>query len=111
MAYYHIGTGNYNAKTATLYTDLGIFGCRPEVGEDLMDLFNYLTGYSRQVDYRRLLVAPVNMRQRFLSLIDVEIENALAGHPARIICKMNGLEDPKLVRKLYEASQAGVPAP
>ena len=108
MAYYHIGTGNYNPKTATLYTDLGIFGCRPDVGADLMDLFNYLTGYSRQVDYQKLLVAPVNMRQRFLDLIDVEIANALAGRPARIVCKMNGLEDSRLVRKLYEASQAGV---
>ena len=107
-AYYHIGTGNYNPKTATLYTDLGIFGCRREIGADLMDLFNYLTGYSRKTTYRNLLVAPVNMRQRFLDLIDVEIENALNGRPARVIAKMNGLEDAKLVRKLYEASQAGV---
>ena len=64
-AYYHIGTGNYNPKTATLYTDLGILGCRPDIGADLMDLFNYLTGYSRQTEYRKLLVAPVNMRQQF----------------------------------------------
>ncbi len=69
-AYYHIGTGNYNAKTAGIYTDLGFFSCNPEIGADLMDLFNYLTGYSYQVDYRKLLVAPVNMRQRFMELID-----------------------------------------
>ena len=77
-AYYHIGTGNYNAKTAGLYTDLGLFSCDPEIGADLMDLFNYLTGYSRQTVYRKLLVAPVNMRQRFLELIDVEISHAVA---------------------------------
>ena len=107
-AYYHIGTGNYNPKTASLYTDLGILGCQPEIAADLMDLFNYLTGYSRQSEYRELLVAPVNMRQRFLDLLDLEIENALIDRPARVIAKMNGLEDPRLVRKLYEASQAGV---
>ncbi len=107
-AYYHIGTGNYNPKTASLYTDLGILGCQPDIAADLMDLFNYLTGHSRQTEYRKLLVAPVNMRQRFLDLLDVEIENALAGHPAHVIAKMNGLEDPLLVHKLYEAGQAGV---
>ena len=106
--YYHIGTGNYNPKTATLYTDLGFLSCRPDIGADLMDVFNFLTGYSRQVEYRKLLVAPVNMRQSFVELIDTEIRNALRGKPARIIGKMNGLEDPVLVRKLYEASQAGV---
>ena len=107
-AYYHIGTGNYNAKTAGLYTDLGLFGCDPEIAADLMDLFNYLTGYSHQTVYRKLLVAPVNMRQRFLEMIDGEISHAMAGRPAHVIAKMNGLEDPVLVRKLYEASQAGV---
>ena len=107
-AYYHIGTGNYNAKTATLYTDLGLFSCQPELGADLMDLFNFLTGYSRQVDYRKLLVAPVNMRSRFLEMIDHEIQFALQGEAGRIIAKMNGLEDPAITRKLYEASQAGV---
>lgn len=107
-AYYHIGTGNYNAKTATLYTDLGLFSCNPALGADLMDLFNFLTGYSRQTEYQKLLVAPVNMRRSFLEMIDTEIEAALAGRRARIIAKMNGLEDPAIVRKLYEASQAGV---
>ena len=106
--YYHIGTGNYNTKTASLYTDQGFFSCNPEIGADLMDLFNYLTGYSYHTDYRKLLVAPVNMRQRFVELIDKEITSALNGQPARIIAKMNGLEDPAIVRKLYEASQAGV---
>lgn len=73
-----------------------------------MDLFNYLTGYSRQTDYRKLLVAPVNMRQRFVELISNEIAITLSGKPGRIIAKMNTLEDPVIVRKLYEASQAGV---
>jgi polyphosphate kinase len=106
--YFHIGTGNYNAKTAALYTDLGLFSCDPDVAADVMDLFNILTGYSRQSEYRKLLVAPVNMRDRFLELIDREIQHAIASRPARIIAKMNGLEDPVIVRKLYEASQAGV---
>ncbi|MEZ4834087.1 MAG: polyphosphate kinase 1 [Caldilineaceae bacterium] len=108
-AYCHIGTGNYNPKTAGLYTDLGLMTASPELGADLMDLFNFLTGYSRQQHYRRLLVAPVTMRRRFVEMIDVEIANALAGRPARIVAKMNGLDDSELVRKLYEASQAGVP--
>ncbi len=107
-AYVHIGTGNYNAKTATLYTDLGLFSANPDLAADVMDLFNFLTGYSRQTVYRKLLVAPVNMRQQFLELIDNEITQALKGVPAQIIAKMNALEDPAIVRKLYEASQAGV---
>lgn len=107
-AYFHIGTGNYNSKTASLYTDLGLFSCNPEIGADIMDVFNFLTGYSRQTHYRKLLVAPVNMRQRFSELIDTEIGHALNGRPARLIAKMNGLEDQILIRKLYEASQAGV---
>ncbi len=106
--YYHIGTGNYNPKTAAMYTDLGLLSCRPDIGADLMDVFNYLTGYSRQIEFRKLLVAPVNMRERFVELIETEIENAMQGKPARIIGKMNGMEDPVLTHKLYEASQAGV---
>lgn len=106
--YYHIGTGNYNSKTAGLYTDMGIFGCRPDISADIMDVFNFLTGYSRQRIYRKLLVAPVNMRQRFLELMDIEIANALAGGPARIVAQMNGMDDMAMTRKLYEASQAGV---
>jgi polyphosphate kinase len=107
-AYVHIGTGNYNARTALLYTDLGLFSCDTALALDVMDLFNFLTGYSRQTNYRKLLVAPVNMRQRFIELIEGEIRHALAGRNARIIAKMNALEDPPIVRKLYEASQAGV---
>jgi len=108
-AYAHIGTGNYNPKTAGLYTDFGFFTCRPEIGADLMDLFNFLTGYSRQQHYRKLLVAPVNMRQQFIEMIETEAANALAGHSSRIVAKMNALDDPAIVAKLYEASQAGVP--
>jgi polyphosphate kinase len=107
-AYFHIGTGNYNPKTASLYTDIGLFSCNPEIGADIMDVFNFLTGYSRQTQYRKLLVAPVNMRQRFAELIDIEISHALNRRPAHLIAKMNGLEDQILIRKLYEASQAGV---
>ena len=106
--YFHIGTGNYNPKTATLYTDLGLISCQPDIGADIMDLFNYLTGYSRQTAYRKLLVAPVTMRKRFVQMIEAETANAMAGKAARIIAKMNSLDDPALVRKLYEASQAGV---
>ncbi len=107
-AYFHIGTGNYNPKTASLYTDLGLLSCNPDIGADIMDVFNFLTGYSRQTQYRKLLVAPVNMRQRFVELIDGEITHALHGRAGRIIAKMNGFEDPVLVRKIYEAGQAGV---
>ena len=109
QVYAHIGTGNYNPKTAGLYTDLGLLTARPEVGADLMDLFNFLTGYSRQRHFRRLLVAPVNMRGRFVELIDTEAANALAGRPSGIVAKMNGLDDPVIARALYQASQAGVP--
>ncbi|MFN8445231.1 MAG: polyphosphate kinase 1 [Caldilineaceae bacterium] len=106
--YFHIGTGNYNSKTSNVYTDLGFFSCNSEIASDLMDLFNYLTGYSRQNHYRKLLVAPVNARSTFEALIDAEIKNAQNGNPARIIAKMNGMDDPAMTRKLYEASQAGV---
>jgi len=109
QVYAHIGTGNYNPKTAGLYTDLGLLTARPEVGADLMDLFNFLTGYSRQRHFRRLLVAPVNMQDRFVELIDTEAANALAGRPSGIVAKMNGLDDAVVVRALYRASQAGVP--
>ncbi|AFZ30129.1 Polyphosphate kinase [Gloeocapsa sp. PCC 7428] len=106
--YVHIGTGNYNPKTARLYTDLGLFSCREELGADLTDLFNYLTGYSRQKSYRQLLVAPVNMRDRFLALIRREIEHCHNGATGRIVAKMNSLVDPQIIATLYEASQAGV---
>lgn len=106
--YVHIGTGNYNPKTARLYTDLGLLSCRDDLGADLTDLFNYLTGYSRQQVYRKLLVAPVNLRDRMLSLIHREIEHQRNGGQGRIVAKMNALVDPQIIVALYEASQAGV---
>ncbi|MGK7871755.1 MAG: polyphosphate kinase 1 [Xenococcaceae cyanobacterium] len=106
--YVHIGTGNYNPKTAKLYTDLGLLSCREELGADLSELFNYLTGYAQQLSYRRLLIAPVNMRQRLRELIQRESEHARKGQVGRIIAKMNSLVDPQIIAALYEASQAGV---
>ncbi len=106
--YVHIGTGNYNAKTSTLYTDVGLFSCRPELGADLTDLFNYLTGYSQQRAYRKLLVSPVNTRESFEQLIQQEIEHCQAGKTGRIAIKMNALVDLKMIASLYRASQAGV---
>jgi polyphosphate kinase len=108
VRYVHIGTGNYNPKTARFYSDLGIFSCNDNLGADLTDLFNYLTGYSRQRDYRKLLVAPVNMREKFLKLIDREMEHQKQGYPSYIIAKMNSLVDPEIISALYEASQVGV---
>ena len=106
--YVHIGTGNYNPKTAKLYTDLGLFSCREALGADLTDLFNFLTGYSRQKSYRKLLVAPVNMRDRMVSMINREAEHCRNGGSGRIVAKMNSLVDPQIIETLYQASQAGV---
>jgi polyphosphate kinase len=106
--YAHIGTGNYNPKTAGLYTDLGLLTCCEELGADLTDLTNFLTGYSRQTSYRKLLVAPVSLRDRMGALIQRETDHARNGRPARIIAKMNALTDVEIIKKLYEASQAGV---
>ena len=106
--YVHVGTGNYNVKTAKLYTDVGLFTANPSVAADLSDLFNALTGFSRQRLYRKLLVAPANMRGRVLELIDREAAHARAGRPARIVAKMNALVDPEVIAALYAASQAGV---
>jgi len=106
--YVHIGTGNYNSKTARLYTDLGLFTCHPEIGADLTDLFNSLTGMSRQKRYRKLLVAPANLRERTLELIARETAHAKAGRGGRIIAKMNALVDPGIIEALYRASQSGV---
>ncbi len=106
--YVHLGTGNYNAATARIYTDLGMFSCRPDLGADVSDLFNYLTGYSKQRHYRKLLVAPVNLRSAMANLIRREIAHATAGRPARLTFKMNALTDPAMVQLLYQASQAGV---
>jgi polyphosphate kinase len=106
--YVHVATGNYNPVTSNFYTDLGLLTADPEVGADATDLFNFLTGFSRQKEYRKLLVAPVNLRDRMLSLIRRETEHARAGRPARIAVKINRLADTQVVRALYEASQAGV---
>jgi polyphosphate kinase len=106
--YVHIGTGNYNPKTARLYTDFGIFSCREDLGADLTDLFNYLTGYSRQKDYRKLLVAPVSLRDRMTAMIHREADHARNGQHARIVAKMNALVDSRMIAALYEASRAGV---
>ncbi|MBD2231867.1 polyphosphate kinase 1 [Phormidium tenue] len=106
--YYHIGTGNYNPKTARVYTDLGLLSARDDVGADISDLFNYLTGYSRQQVYRQLLVAPLTLRQRLVSLIEHEIACQKKGKGGRIIIKLNSLVDPDLIALLYRASQAGV---
>jgi len=105
--YVHIGTGNYNSKTARLYTDLGIFTCSPSVGADVSDLFNLLTGFSRQELYRKLLVAPADLRGKVVGLIDREAEHARAGRPSRIVAKMNALVDSDVIEALYRASQAG----
>ncbi len=106
--YMHIGTGNYNPKTARLYTDLGLFTCRDELGADLSDLFNFLTGYSRQQSYRKFLIAPVNLRQRMTELILREAEWARSGGNGRIVAKMNSLTDTKIIAALYKAAQSGV---
>jgi polyphosphate kinase len=107
-SYCHIATGNYNSRTSTLYTDLGLLSARPELGQDLAELFNYLTGFSKQQEFRRLLVAPVTLRRRMQELIQRETEHARAGRPAGIKAKMNALVDPRIIGLLYEASQAGV---
>ncbi|MEM9771974.1 MAG: polyphosphate kinase 1 [Cyanobacteria bacterium P01_D01_bin.73] len=106
--YVHIGTGNYNPKTAKLYTDLGLLSCREDLGADLTDLFNYLTGYSRQKSFRKLLIAPINLRSRMIELVDREIDHVRQGRPGRIVAKMNSLVDPPIIKALYRASQAGV---
>jgi polyphosphate kinase len=106
--YVHLGSGNYNSRTARLYTDVGLFTCSPSIGADASDLFNSLTGYSRHRIYRKLLIAPMNLRTRFLELIDREAAHARAGRPARIVGKMNALVDAEIIDALYRASQAGV---
>jgi polyphosphate kinase len=104
--YCHIGTGNYNPKTARLYEDIGLLSADQQLGADLTDLFNFLTGYSRQVGYRKLLLAPIGLRDRIIEMIEAE---AARGPDGRIILKMNGLDDPAIIDALYAASAAGVP--
>ena len=106
--YFHIGTGNYNSKTSKTYTDFGLLSCQPELGQDLIELFNYLTGFAKQKSYRKLLVAPVTLRSGIEKLIKREINYAKNGLPARIIAKMNSLVDPEIIKLLYIASQEGV---
>ena len=106
--YIHLATGNYNAITALLYEDLGMFTCDEQIGADATDLFNYLTGYSAKHDFRKLLVAPINLRSRMENLIFREIEHQRKGEPAHLIFKFNHLVDPDMIQLLYQASQAGV---
>jgi len=106
--YVHLGTGNYNPRTARLYTDLSYFTSRESITEDVANLFNSLTGFSREPQFRHLLIAPFTLHARIQELITTEIENARAGRPARIIAKMNSLVDKATIDKLYEASAAGV---
>jgi polyphosphate kinase len=106
--YVHFGTGNYNATTARFYTDFGLMTADPDLGADATDLFNFLTGYSRQKTFRKILVAPVNLRERITAMIEREIEHAKAGRPARLLFQMNALVDAPMIDLLYKASQAGV---
>jgi polyphosphate kinase len=106
--YVHLGTGNYNPQTARVYTDLSFFSARRELADDASELFNLLTGYSVVPNWRRLAVAPMNLQQRILELIDREAQRAGRGEPARIAAKMNALVDPTVIRALYAASCAGV---
>ena len=107
--YVHLGTGNYNPTTAALYTDFGLLTCDEALAADVSDLFNVLTGFSRQSTWRKLWVAPSTLRAELLRAIAAEAEHALAGRPAGIMAKMNALVDPEVIRALYRASQAGVP--
>jgi polyphosphate kinase len=107
--YAHIATGNYHTRTARVYEDVGLLTADPAVTRDVVTLFHFLTGRSRTPSFSPLLVAPMHMRDGFVRLIETEIENAAAGRPARIVCKLNQLEDPGLIALLSRASQAGVP--
>jgi polyphosphate kinase len=106
--YVHLATGNYNSVTSNIYEDIGIFTCDEAIGADATDLFNFLTGYSTQRDYRKLFVAPLNLRQKLSALIQREIEHAKKGEKAHLILKANAIVDPEVIQLLYEASKAGV---
>jgi polyphosphate kinase len=106
--YCHLGTGNYNHVSAQIYEDMGMFTCDDEIGADVTDLFNYLTGYSAKDSYNKLLVAPINLRQQIEALIRAEMEHQRKNGNGRIILKINHLVDQPMCRLLYEASQAGV---
>jgi polyphosphate kinase len=106
--YMHLATGNYNGVTALSYEDIGVFTCDEQIGADATDLFNYLTGYSTKEDYRKLLVAPVNLRDRMMALIEREIERQRGGEQGHLIFKVNSLVDKRIIQILYQASMAGV---
>ena len=108
QTYVHIATGNYNPTTSKLYTDLGLLTTDPDIGDDATDIFNYLTGFSMQKEFTRLMVAPLNLRERMVALIERETAHATAGRPARITAKVNRLTDLEIIESLYRASQAGV---
>ena len=107
--YVHLATGNYNSVTSNIYEDIGIFTCDEAIGADATDLFNFLTGYSTQQDYRKLFVAPLNLRQRLSALIQREIEHAKNGEKSHLILKANAIVDPEMIQLLYEASQGRRP--
>jgi polyphosphate kinase len=107
--YVHTATGNYNPETAKVYTDLGLFTADPDIVSDVSDVFNYLTGYSNQKEFRSILVGPVQLRARLTELMMREAEHARAGRPAGMIIKVNAVTDDQMIRVLYRASQAGVP--
>jgi polyphosphate kinase len=106
--YVHLATGNYNPETSAFYTDLGLLTDDEKIGADATELFNFLTAYSEPKNFKKLLVAPVNLRDRMIEMIERETENARQNRPARIVAKMNRLADVEIIRALYEASQAGV---
>ena len=109
MSYAHIGTGNYHSQTSNLYTDLGLLTTNKKICEEIIEVFNYLTGSSLKTDYHDILVAPINMKSTFMNKIQQEIKNKKAGKPASIIAKMNAMEDEVITEALYEASRVGVP--
>lgn len=106
--YVHLSTGNYNDLTARVYSDIGLYSCRPELADDVTQLFNRITGYAPHAEYQKLLVAPEQLRHRFFDLVDREIKHAQAGHSARMIFKANNITDPPMIQKLYQGSQAGL---
>lgn len=108
LTYAHIGTGNYHAQTSNLYTDLGLLTCNKKICDEVMEVFNYLTGSSLKTDYHELLIAPINMKSSFMNKIQEEVRNKKLGKPARIIAKMNSMEDEVITEALYEASVEGV---
>src|SRR5439155_962290 len=108
--YVHLSTGNYNAVTARIYTDMCLFTCRPDIGADATELFNRLTGYATHTKYRKLLVAPEHLRSQMTTLIEREIEHARAGRGGHLIFKMNSLVDAKIIRLLYTVLRDNVKA-